>query len=242
MLRACSKLVTLLLLLGVASPAFAQDDDEEKSSDSGSSSEGGSADNEVPDDSWERPPEEEEKPKAEVKAPVVEKVGDGRPWMAGLTLGYGSNMSSGTGGLGADPYGFTAGLFGGYSLDFNLYVGLFFEYYLGSSNEGEAQRTGLMGSTTVSDMQFGVEVGYDFWLGSVILRPSLQWGMSVALYDKTGSAVTSGSVTDMVWGPGIGLYVPIDEWFLGGSVRPMLISGDLTSCLLFGVQGGMRFE
>jgi hypothetical protein len=46
----------------------------------------------------------------------------------------------------------------------------------------------------------------------------------------------------MVLGPGLNLIVPIDEFFLGGDVRPMFIIGDAPPMLLFGVHGGMRFQ
>ena len=193
-------------------------------------------------DSWERPPEEAEKPKKEVAAPVEEKAGDGRPWMAGLIVGYGFKTDSDTGSLAsaADPYGLTAGLRGGYSLDFNLYVGLFFAYYLGGSESGVQARvnTGTT-SSSASSLQFGAEAGYDFWLGSVILRSSLQLGGQFAFTQRMDDKRTTG---DFIAGPGLGLFVPIDGWFIGGEARPVLPFANAPVMVLVAGQVGLRFE
>ena len=104
---------------------------------------------EMPDDKvWEKPPEEKEKPKPLDVAPVVEKKGDGRPWSAGIEAGYGLKTDRRTGGFGADPYGLTAGVRGGYEFPFMLYVGVWFNWYLGSSETGSAARINLAQSTT----------------------------------------------------------------------------------------------
>jgi len=279
--RACSKLVMLVLMLSVASPALAAGkkkkaaaesaeeaapaDKEGRSTDelmgeaakpgaskpsttaAGSSGDGASGDGDLgaqeapaEPDSWERPPEEAEKPKHEVAAPVEEKAGDGRPWMAGLIVGYGLKTDSNTGALGADPYGLTAGLQGGYSLDFNLYLGLFFEYYLGSSESGSQARVNTgTSTTTTSSMQFGAEAGYDFWIGSVILRPSLQLGAQIAFTDRSGE---TRSASDMIAGPGLGLIVPIDGWYIGGELRPVLPFANAPAMVLLGFQVGLRFQ
>ena len=285
--RACSKLVMLLLMLSVASPALAAgkkkkpapadkaETSEEaapaegdKSTDElmgeatkakpkakagaagdaeaapaaeGAAAEGDVAAQEAPaePDSWERPPEEAEKPKKEVAAQVEEKKGDGRPWMAGLIVGYGIKTDSNTGSLGADPYGLTAGLQGGYTLDFNLYVGVFFQYYLGSSQSGSQARVNTGTSeTTASAMQFGAEAGYDFWISDVILRPSLQLGASFAFTDRSG---VTRSMGDFIAGPGLGLIVPIDGWYIGGEVRAVLPFANAPAMALLGVQIGLRF-
>lgn len=193
-------------------------------------------------DSWERPPEEAEKPKKEVSAPVDEDAGDGRPWMAGLVVGYGLKTDSNTGSLrgSSDPYGLTAGLRGGYTLDFNLYVGVFFAYYLGGSDSGTQARvnTGVT-SSAASSLQFGAEAGYDFWLSDVILRPSLQLGGQFAFTDVDGDKRTTG---DFIAGPGLGLFVPIDGWFIGGEVRPVLPFANAPVMVLIGGQVGLRFQ
>ena len=193
--------------------------------------------------SWERPPEEAEKPKKEVAAPMVEENGDGRPWMVGLLVGYGLKTDSNTGTLSgaADPYGLTAGLRGGYTLDFNLYVGVFFAYYLGSSFEGSQSRleTGVT-SSTASAMQFGAEVGYDFWLGGVIVRPSLQLGAQLAFTTRQGESPRTTS--DFIAGPGLGLIVPLDGWFVGGEFRPVLPFANAPVMVLIGFHVGLRFE
>jgi opacity protein-like surface antigen len=192
--------------------------------------------------SWERPPEEAEKPKKEVAAVTEQKSGDGRPWMAGLIVGYGLKTDSDTGTLAsaADPYGLTAGLRGGYTLDFNLYVGIFFAYYLGSTAEGSQARVSTgSSSSNASSMQFGAEAGYDFWIGTVILRPSLQLGGQIAFTAREGD---TRSTSDFIAGPGLGLIVPMDGWYLGGEVRPVLPFANAPVMVLLGFHIGLRFQ
>jgi len=190
---------------------------------------------------WERPPEEQEKPKPkEVSAPKDEKSGDGRPWLAGIDAGWGFGTDRSNGGLVADPYGLAMGARGGYSWDFNLYTGLFFQYYLGSSREGGQQRSvGGTSTTTSSYMQFGAEVGYDAWAGPVILRPSLQFGAALAFTDLS---YLNSPVGAFMLGPGLDVIYPIDGWYLGGELRPSIVLGDGPSGLLLALNGGLRFE
>jgi hypothetical protein len=194
-----------------------------------------------PDD-WERPPEEE---KAPAKAAPVEAeeppVHGGKPISVALLLGYGFKTDRQTGGLGVDPYGLMAGVRGGYTLDFALYLGVFFNYYLGSSGEtGSGRITTEVRDVSANYMQFGAEVGYDFDAGPVLIRPSLQIGMAIAFSDADRAGVTQ-SVSDLMFGPGVTVLVPVDDFFIGGDLRGSLVTGDGIAAVTLAVTGGMKF-
>lgn len=190
-------------------------------------------------DAWERPPEEEKAPPKEAPKAVDETPALENPISIALLLGYGFKTDRRTGDLGADPYGFMAGLRGGYTFDFMLYAGLYFNYYFGSSQSGGGERTVSTNSTTTASyMQFGAEVGYDVVAGPVLFRPSLEIGMALGLTDETGTTTT---VNDMMLGPGFTLLYPIDEFFIGGDLRGAIVLGDGASGVTAAATGGMRF-
>jgi len=190
-------------------------------------------------DAWERPPEEEKAPPKAKAAPVDTTPALENPISVALLLGYGFKTDRRTGDLGADPYGFMAGLRGGYTFDFMLYAGVYFNYYLGSSQSGGGERTVSTNSTTTASyMQFGAEVGYDVNAGPVLFRPSLEIGLALGLTDETGTTTT---VNDMMLGPGFTLVYPIDEFFIGGDLRGAIVLGDGASGVTAAATGGMRF-
>jgi hypothetical protein len=194
-------------------------------------------------DSWEAPPPEDEKPPADKPKPLVDKsFRDPLPFSAALLLGWGFKTDRRTGGLGADPYGLGFGLRGGYVFDFSLYAGAYFIYYLGSTEEGAGTAFGTdvgQVETSANYMHFGLEVGYDAWVGSIMLRPSLQLGAALAVLSRDGVTDSSG---DFALNPGITVIHPIDEFFLGADVRGHLVTGDGISALSFFATGGIRFE
>jgi hypothetical protein len=196
---------------------------------------------EMPDPNvWEKPPEEKEKPKpVDTPAPVVE-MGDNRPWSAGLAAGWGVKTDRATGGFGADPYAFAAGVRGGYAFDFDLYIGIWFNWYLGTSSTGSQARSILGEKTTRANYwQFGVDVGYDWWIADIIIRPSMQLGEAIAVTDATGETRAIG---DFMLAPGMTVIYPWDNLFLGGELRGNIVTGDGVSALLIAAQFGMRFE
>ncbi len=190
-------------------------------------------------DEWERPPEEKAPPPKAAPKVVEPPFAEGRPFSVGLLLGYGFKTDRATSGLGTDPYGFGFGIRGGYTLDFGLYLGVAFHYYLGTSSEGGGGRLGTLGQTTsASYMQFGAEVGYEWWAGPVVIRPSLEIGAAIAFTDAMGS---TRSVGDMMFGPGITVMVPLDEWFIGGDLRGSVVMGNGVGAVSLMATGGLRF-
>jgi hypothetical protein len=199
------------------------------------------AEADMPDPSvWEKPPEEKEKPKpVDTPAPVEERR-DNRPWSAGIAAGWGLKTDRATGGFGADPYFLGAGVRGGYAFDFNLYIGIWFNWYLGTSTTGSGARVNLGQKTTHANYwQFGVDVGYDWWIADIIIRPSMQLGEAIAVTDVTSRTT---SVADFMIGPGLVVMYPWDNLFLAGEFRGNIVTGDGVSALLIAAQFGMRFE
>lgn len=189
-------------------------------------------------DAWERPPMEEKAPPKEAVAPAPEPSNE-TPFSAALLLGYGFKTDRSTGGAGADPYGFMAGLRGGYTFDFNLYAGVYFNYYLGSSKKAGSARVNLAETeTSASYMQFGLEAGYDVNAGPVLFRPSLEIGMAIGFSDAGGE---TASVSDIMFAPGATLVYPIDDFFIGGDLRANIVTGDGVSGVTLAATGGLRF-
>jgi hypothetical protein len=109
---------------------------------------------------------------AQERAPTANKGS------AGATLGYGVHV----GGGGDNIYGLGLGAHGGYTLDMNLFVGGFFNYFLGeSSSEAGVEYSANM-------MQISGEIGYDVGLGAIVIRPSIGLGVSIFTYSIRGFA------------------------------------------------------
>jgi hypothetical protein len=220
-----------------------QDEEEEKSETeaSATAAEASVAAEPAPEpDTWESPPAEEEKPPAAAVKPVEKPAGDGMPFSAGLLVGWAFETDRRSMGFSADPYGLGAGIRGGYSVpDLNLYAGLYFMYYLGSAVTGDSQYVNNATITTNANyMQFGAEIGYDWWVASVIIRPSMQLGAALVFTDVPN---VQSPISDFVFAPGFTVVHPWDDYFLGGDFRLNKVTGDGTSSILLAVTAGMRF-
>ncbi len=215
--------------------------------DTGAAAEGGSNAEQPPSgeigDTWEKPPVEQEKALGPAPKPAEKPAGDGKHWSAGLVVGWAFKTDWRAGDLGADPYGLGMGLRGGYSFDFKLYTGVYFNYYLGSSQTGTSALLNVPAMKhAASYMQYGVEAGYDAWIGSIILRPSLQIGVAMALTDNSANGATT-TVTRLMFGPGFTLIDPIGEFFIGADARALLVpSSNGVSAVFLGLTGGLRFD
>jgi len=234
--RALALMMAFAMLL-VARPGFAQDDEMGGGSDS-------SMDNEAPPEpeDWEKPPAEQETPRPEVERPTKKALPGGeKRAQVGLLLGWGFKTDRRTAGLGSDPYKLGIGLRGGYTLDFQLYLGGYFVYYIGGSSEGGNAVVAVGTRDSNSNyMMLGAEVGYDVWIGPAMLRPSLGLGMAIGITDATIDGQTT-SVSDFALHPGMSLLFPIDDWFVGGDVRANIVTGDGVSGLTLFANGGLRF-
>jgi len=190
-------------------------------------------------DAWERPPVEEEKappPEKPKKDDEKREHGDGRHVSIGLLLGYGFEHAKT---FGSNPYSLGLGVRGGYTLDFGLYVGGMFTYFIGSSDEGSSAVT-AGGSVTASSnyMEFLAEVGYDVWIAKFVLRPYMGLGVGSAFQDNT---VYSSPVNSFAFAPGVSVFYAFGAAFLGVDVRFNLMNGNGVDGTVLSLLGGMRF-
>ena len=159
----------------------------------------------------------------------------------GLLLGYAFNTDKK---FAVDPYGLGFGLRVGYELDFKLFLGAGFEYFLGSS-ETLQQAAGGIGlgreESSANYMFANVEAGYDFWFSDVIVRPSLWLGVGWVTIDPDPIANGKATRSDFFWAPGASVLYVTDGLFIGGDVRWFMATGDGTPGLSIFVNGGLRF-
>ena len=134
-----------------------------------------------------------------------------------------------------NAYAFGLGLRGGYTFPFKLYVGGRAGYYFGRDgwshyrpggsvnvsdgfNEIGAEGGNIVDSQSV--LHFGPEVGYDFVLGPIVLRPSMPAGLLVHLDEECFSqACDSFNSNQFFLGAGLSIF---------GSIGALLIGVDST--------------
>lgn len=104
----------------------------------------------------------------------------------GIDLGYGIYTGEGSDEEGSvNPYGLGFGASGGYTLDFGLYVGAAFHYYLGFTEKVELPGIATF-EVSGNIYKFGAELGYDVGLGpQFVLRPKLGIGYgTLAVFEQ----------------------------------------------------------
>lgn len=145
----------------------------------------------------------------------------------GALLGYGFK----------DGLGLGLGVRGGYTLPMNLYLGGTFVYHLGKSESTP------FGDTKVNVYYFGVEGGYDIAAGPVVVRPYLGLGAATAKASFPGGSVAGISLpggdssdTKFALWPGATVLYPIDNFFVGGDAR-FLIVDNFNAFSLFATAG-----
>jgi hypothetical protein len=139
-------------------------------------------------------------------------------WSAGALLGYGFK----------DGVNFGLGVRGGYTLPQNVYLGGTFMYHFGKSE----------GPASVNVFYLGVEGGYDFFVDPIIIRPYLGLGPAFG-HVSGGGVLPSDTETKFgVW-PGVSVLYPINNFFVGGDTRVLIVS-DFTAFNLFAT-GGVTF-
>jgi hypothetical protein len=114
-------------------------------------------------------------------------------------LGYGV-----TTGNNANLLGPGLGFRAGYSCPCGLYAGALTVLHVGSHDPGEPEARHRAQSLRA-------ELGYEFWIAPVTLRPTLRVG---AAWVKTVRDVDGHFVSPDL-GLGLTLLVPIDRWFIG---------------------------
>jgi hypothetical protein len=261
-LRLCPVAISLLVALAGAVPAFAQTKSGDAEPSSTAQSESGkrsqasagkkkgktkpastaatpTSEAAVEPEEWERPPADHEKPPPVAVKQQAKVIGDGKHFSVAAVVGWGFLTDRKVDRFGADPYRLELGVRGGYSFDSQLYLGAFYSYYIGETREGKSAQTGLMTTSSAYYMQFGAEVGYDWWVGPLVIRPSMQVGGALGFTTKLNSPSPIGSV---MFGPGITLFKPFGSFFLGGDLRGVIVPGDGNSAFAVAANGGLRFE
>lgn len=158
--------------------------------------------------------------------------GDTGGLSVGGLLGYTVDFEDGD----LNPYGITLGGRVGYTLANNLYLGGTAVYYVGDSEDGPGFETSW------SMLQFGVEVGYDIPVSSLIIRPYAGLGLNMAFFSaKIGTVEDSDSETDLYLNLGGQVLYPINNFFVGGDLKLCNVFAEETlTGLMFGVVGGVN--
>ncbi len=122
---------------------------------------------------------------------------------------------------GVSTHGAGIGLRGGYTLPMKVYIGAAFVYHLGGSKDAEQVK--YSGST----FYVGPEVGYDFEIGPVVLRPyaGLGYGKAKAKAEAGGTTLIERDEGGFAVWPGVTARYPIDTFFVGADARYALITG-----------------
>ena len=79
------------------------------------------------------------------------------------------------------------------------------------------------------------------WVGPLIVRPSIEVGAAIGFTSSRSAAIQSGSLTEVLFGPGITILYPWDQYFIGGEGRADLVTGDGVSAILIAGTFGLRF-
>jgi hypothetical protein len=143
-----------------------------------------------------------------------------------------------------DPYQLGFGIHGAYEFDNHIILGVGYEYFLGSSNvTGSGNGDPNAVATSANYMMAHAEVGYDFWFGGWILRPSLWVGLAFGTNKPPIASGTSGVVTALILDPGLMVQRLLGDsgWFIGLDGRLSLIAGNGNSAVMLFAQFGHRF-
>jgi hypothetical protein len=108
----------------------------------------------------------------------------------------------------------------------HVWVGGTAVYHVGYSTSGAVN--GVRYDASSSAFYVGPEVGYDFEVGPVILRPYAGLGLAALSVSATTAGVSaSDTVTKLVIWPGLtALYgVPASRFFVGGDTRLLTVPG-----------------
>jgi hypothetical protein len=161
------------------------------------------------------------------EVPEASGAAAARPISVGLLLGYGAILSDSP----LNPWGLGFGLRGGYNID-AIYLGARFVYYLGED--------------PVNLWELGIEGGYDFGVGPVVIRPQLGLGivgLTVEIPMIFGMGGGTETETELYIAPGGSVLYDINEqFFVGGELRLKFVMSDPgIEALTILANLGMRF-
>jgi hypothetical protein len=158
------------------------------------------------------------------------------PISIGIAIGWGTDFVSDA----PNIFGLGFGLNGGYTFDFGLFIGGQFEYFLGSTNPGIAPDT----EVSSNEMLLGVDVGYNINVKPVTIRPSLALGMTLRhTFNENGlNADTSSNNVNFYAAPGALVTFPIKNFFVGGDLRFLEITEEISvEAIRVMAVGGLNF-
>jgi hypothetical protein len=163
----------------------------------------------------------------------VDDPDNGKHWTAAPLLGFGTNNLN-----------FGVGVRGGYTLSQHVYVGAAFMYHFGTSYSYGGYLGGAANEISVHALYPSGEVGYDFHVGPVTIRPYGGVGIGFVTASSTLANV-SGSATNssLVIYPGATAFwnIPRSDFFVGGDTRMLILTrGGDPSFGLF-ASAGMHF-
>lgn len=172
-------------------------------------------------------------PAAQTDRPAASSDGEeesGKAFVAAPLMGFGSNH-----------YGFGMGARAGYTFPQKVYVGGTFMYHFGSSY-GYGGLAGADISTRI--LYPAAEVGYDFHVGPVTIRPYAGVGVAFATASSSfAGESTSSTDSSLLIYPGATAHwnIPRSDFFVGGDTRiAILTRGGDPSFGLFAT-GGIKF-
>lgn len=137
----------------------------------------------------------------------------GKAFLAAPLMGFGSNH-----------YGFGLGTRAGYTFPQKVYVGATFMYHFGST-----YGYGAFGGADVSThlLYPAAEVGYDFRVGPVTIRPYAGVGVAFVTASSTfAGESTSNTESSLLLYPGATAHwnIPRSDFFVGGDTRMAILT------------------
>jgi hypothetical protein len=142
-----------------------------------------------------------------------------------------------------EPYALGLGANGGITLseDFALYLGARLLWFSGETSQLELMRNGASASVELSRsyLTYGVDVGYDFAAGPLVLRPELGiGGATLYVNDATPDGLTMTETSDgsLYLAPALELLFAPSLLYLGAEIRYMAMtaSGQVSGVVILG--------
>lgn len=137
-----------------------------------------------------------------------------------------------------NPYGFGLELAAGATLPLSLYVGASFDAFFG---ETESLGSGL--DVSRSCYQLMGNLGYDFGLGPLTLRPELGVGYSLGTIESKGGAQNVSardvSTNGAIVAPGAEFFVGLGLLNLSAQARYQLVTGTNSNSVVLGLGVGV---
>lgn len=177
----------------------------------------------------------------------------GRPFALGVVVGYGKATDV-PAGVALEPLHWAFGLRFDYDFSFGLRLGAYGDYALGDTVTRDYQVLDLeRARQTVAVASqlwnFGVSVGFDQAVGPLVIRYALDigityltWDMGDIVADHIYGYARTGSQVGPHLAPGLGVFVPLDRYYVGLEYRYWIQFQNLVPPGVMGfLHGGVRW-